>query len=182
MKEGLNTVAFPNPGRGYYAVVTTVIDTKTKEPVTDYKAFQVATASLYMQSARKQMLLWLNDSATGGSLAGHTVRFTQDGKEVASAVTGEDGSAVFSFEPPAYEDPAAAESYYGKGMPPAKPVLFTIYDPSGVPVYADVTRGMTTEAYYYGGDFGRREDRYYAFFYLDRALYRPTDTVHFSGT
>lgn len=91
MKEGLNTVAFPNPGRGYYAVVTTVIDTKTKEPVTDYKAFQVATASLYMQSAQKQMLLWLNDSATGGSLAGHTVRFTQDGKEVASAVTGEDG-------------------------------------------------------------------------------------------
>lgn len=181
MKEGLNTVAFPNPGRGYYAVVTTVIDTKTKEPVTDYKAFQVATASLYMQSAQKQMLLWLNDSATGGSLAGHTVRFTQDGKEVASAVTGEDGSAVFSFEPPAYEDPAAAESYYGKGMPPAKPVLFTIYDPSGVPVYADVTRGMTTEAYYYGGDFGRREDRYYAFFYLDRALYRPTDTVRFWG-
>lgn len=66
-------------------------------------------------------------------------------------------------------------------MPPAKPVLFTIYDPSGAPVYADVTRGMTTEAYYYGGDFGRREDRYYAFFYLDRALYRPTDTVHFWG-
>ena len=181
MKEGLNTVSFPNPGKGYYAVVTTVIDTKTKEPVTDYKPFQVATASLYMQSAQKQMLLWLNDSATGGSLAGHTVRFTQDGREVASAVAGEDGSAVFSFEPPAYEDPDAAESYYGKGMPPARPVLFTIYDPSGAPVYADVTRGMTTEAYYYGGDFARREDRYYAFFYLDRALYRPTDTVRFWG-
>ena len=59
MKEGLNTVSFPNPGKGYYAVVTTVIDTKTKEQVTDYKPFQVATASLYMQSAQKQMLLWL---------------------------------------------------------------------------------------------------------------------------
>lgn len=181
MKEGLNEVSFPNPGRGYYAVITTVVDTKTKEPVTYYKAFQVATASLYMQSAQKQVLLWLNDSATGGSLAGHTVRFTQDGAQVAAATTGADGSAVFTYEPPAYENEDGPEVWYGKGMPPSKPVLFTIYDPSGAPVYADVTRGMTAEAAYYGGEFRRKEDRYYAFFYLDRALYRPTDTIRFWG-
>lgn len=194
--EGLSTVEFDNPGPGFYVVRTTVTDTKTGEPFTWYKPVQVTTPSVYMQSAKGQSLLWLNDSVSGEPLAGYTIRFLRGDfdSELASAVTGPDGTALLeivnSFWEEDYTSSGAApgeQTYRFTGFKNASAsmtpeeaeqhnslsTVFVIYDRQGTPVYADTTASLSEMAY--------PENRYYSFLYLDRALYRPTDEINFWG-
>ena len=176
MKEGLNALSFQAPDTGYCVVRTSVVDTKTGEEVVDLKPVQVATQALYFQAAKGQMFLWLNDSKAGGPLAGYRVSFLKDGAEVASAVTDEGGTALVPYSVPRDEEDGGGEVFYGKGPAPLPGTVFTIYDPAGNPVYADSTIALQPL-----DPYDAAQDRYYSFFYIDRALYRPTDTIHFWG-
>ena len=171
MEEGGNQLDLPAPTSGYALVRTSVVDTKTQEEVASYKPIQVATQSLYIQAAKGQMLLWLNDSATGGPLSGYTVEFAKDGSQLAQAVTDSEGVALVNYEVPSY----TSESY-GKGGPVLEDAVFQVRDPAGNPVYADSTISLQPV-----DSYDLPQERYYSFFYIDRALYRPTDTISFWG-
>lgn len=194
--EGLSTVDFENPGPGFYVLRTTIMDTKTREPFTWYKPIQVTTPSVYMQSAKGNTLLWLNDCQTGEALSGHTIRFLRGDfqSELASAVTDADGSALLSLPRPSWQEddsrPGAApgqQTYLFTGFPNERAsmtpeeaqsrnqlsTVFVIYDRQGTPVYADTTASLS--------DPDLPSNLYYSFLYLDRALYRPTDEIHFWG-
>lgn len=194
--EGLTTVSFDNPGPGFYIIETTVIDTKTKEPYTLYKPLQVTTPSIYMQSANGEAFFWLNDSATGQALSDYTIRFLRDDfqSELGSAVTDRDGCALLPVARPYWkEDSTRSGSNPGEiayiftgfqneraSMTPEEAqrrnslsTVFAVYDRRGTPVYADTTAALS--------DAVLKENKYYSFLYLDRALYRPTDEIHFWG-
>ena len=171
MAEGANELDLPAPDSGYALVRTSVVDTKTGEEVASYKPLQVATQSVYLQAVKGQLLLWLNDSATGGPLAGYTVEFTKESAQLAQAVTDSEGVAVVNYQVPDY-----VVQVGGKGMPEMEGETFVVRDPAGNPVYADTTVSLQPVE-----DYDRPQERYYSFFYIDRALYRPTDTISFWG-
>lgn len=194
--EGLSTVDFDNPGPGFYILRTTILDAKTQEPFTWYKPVQVATPSVYMQSAKGNTLFWLNDGQTGEALSGYTIRFLHGdfASELSSAVTEADGSAILSLPKPMWQadesrsGAAPGEQMYlftgfpneSASMTPEEAqrrnqlsTVFVIYDRQGTPVYADTTASLS--------ELDLLSNRYYSFLYLDRALYRPTDEIHFWG-
>lgn len=192
--EGLSSVSFKNPGQGFYFLRTTLYDTKTKQPLVWYKPVQVTTPSIYLQSTLGKNVLWLNDSATGAPLANHTVSFLRSDfdEPLASVNTDRDGVAMLTLPLPRWEEEyteeETAQKRYWSSLEPNNAVamtpeeanrrnllsnVFAVYDASGQPVYADSTVSLTTS--------DSPENRYYSFFYLDRALYRPTDEIQFWG-
>ncbi len=166
MDDGFPSVTYDNPGMGYYLFRCSVMDQKTGEPVVVEKPFMVSTTAVYLQAAGESDLIWLNDCTTGEALGGYTVVFTQAGEQVARFVTEMDGTALFSHT-------AVAKEPTWEGLDADDDCIFTIYDPAGKAVYTDRTACLGWDS--------RSEERYYSFFYLDRALYRPTDTVNFWG-
>lgn len=193
--EGLSTVEFAAPSPGFYLVKTTLQDSKTKEPFDLYKPIQITSPSVYMQSSKGQALFWLNDSATGEPLSGYTIRFLRGDfeSELGSAVTDAQGAAILTMPKPRWQEDGKEAIQPGEilytftgapgktvSMTPEEaqyrnslPTVFVIYDKNGNPVYADGTTSLTDEE--------MAQDRYYSFLYLDRALYRPTDEIHFWG-
>lgn len=193
--EGLSTVRFTPPEPGFYLVKTTLEDSKTKEPFDLYKPLQIASPSVYMQSSKGQAFFWVNDSATGEPLSGYTIRFLRGDfdSELGSAVTDAQGAAMLAMPKPRWQEEPGNGAETGKirytftgapgktvSMTPEEalyrnrlPTVFVIYDKEGNPVYADRTTALT--------DQEKAENRYYSFLYLDRALYRPTDEIHFWG-
>lgn len=193
--EGLSTVEFAAPAPGFYLVKTTLEDSKTKEPFHLYKPIQIATSSVYMQSTKGQALFWVNDSTTGKPLSGYTIRFLRGDfdSELGSAVTDAQGAAILTMPKPRWQEESRDGAETGEitytftgapgktvSMTPEEahyrnslPTVFVIYDKEGNPVYADGTTSLT--------DPETANNRYYSFLYLDRALYRPTDEIHFWG-
>ena len=166
LDDGFASVTYDNPGVGYYLFRCSVMDQKTGEPVVIEKPFMVSTTAVYLQAAGESDLIWLNDCASGEALGGYTVVFTQAGEQVARFVTEADGTALFSHT-------VVAKTPTWGGLDADSDCIFTIYDPDGKAVYTDRTACLGWDS--------QTEERYYSFFYLDRALYRPTDTVNFWG-
>lgn len=162
MKPGETNVTMKNPGEGFYIVKTTVEDDKTKEALISYKTFQVTAFDIYMQNSNGRMLLWLNDGNSEKTAQGYTIRFNSGTKELVSCVTGADGIATLDVPK---EMPSRVSSID----------IFEVYDPSGSLIYLDNTDTLSYQTSY------DVPDKYYSFFYVDRAVYRPTDTISFWG-
>lgn len=130
--------------------------------------FQVTDLSYYLAESTTGVLAWLNDLETGRPAAGATLH-RPDGSPAATA--GQDGVALLGPSAgPGGEETAVSG---GDGEPPHS---FWI------------ARSGTKEAvlhtgrsYGYWGAQESRSELYWRYLYLDRAIYKPTDTVHIWG-
>lgn len=200
--DGLSQVTFPNPGIGYYLVRTTVMDVKTRQELTYYKPFSVATPNVYLQSSNGQTLLWLNDFVSGQSLGGYKISFYKSTLDTpqSTIITDSNGTVVSSLPENPYwrrdydqtkekaAELAKDQMFFALSTDSGRtekmteseayernayPVIFVIRDPAGNPVYVDQLSALTE-------NYGDRQ-RYYSCFYLDRSIYHPTDTINFWG-
>ena len=135
---------------------------------------QVTDVAAYVSVSRTQTLVWVNDLATQGPLAGAAV----SGPSISETT---DGTGVAVFGTPS-DLVHLRQSYYG----------YTTTDVSGniivkaadgrelvVPL-ADIFNGYQ----YYGFreyNFQGDPSLYWRFIYTDRHLYHPGDTIHFWG-
>lgn len=163
INAGLNTLQLENPGSGAYILEAVVKHPSTEQDIRMRKIVFVTDLSVYIQSTGADVLLWANDGSDSSPLAGYTVEFYKNAFAEAflTATTDGDGVAVTDRGHPEYDYYSGAD-------------IVKIRDPSGRCVYADNTRVLNS---YYGW----KSEKYYSYFYTDRALYKPTDTVSFWG-
>lgn len=199
LTPGSNACDLPNPGQGYYIIRITL--QSEGGSISYYQPLQVTSTDVYLQSNNGETLIWLNDTESGESLAGASLVLSRADVEqsLARVTTHSDGTALLTgFVPPAWEyvgskdldpynTPASTRMTYRMTSIPGLteemtlaeadlrnhlPTVFTIYDAQGVPVYTDTTTSLRD---------GNLRNRYYGCFYVDRALYRPSDTIEFWG-
>lgn len=162
LTTGASAIELENPGPGGYIIKAEYENPLTKEKDFILRPVMVTDVSVYMQSLNGRSLLWANNGATGRPLSGHTVEMLdQNGKELASAATDSSGVAIFEID---ITDREARPEY----------VAMRIRDAGGSTVYIDRTYDMSWHDYGYS-------NRYFSYFYLDRSIYKPTDTISFWG-
>lgn len=167
LRNGLNTVRLPNPGKGIYLVRAAATDATTGQTRTLYKCLNVTDLSVYLQTANDQTLVWVNGTTDAQPREGVKVTVTgrRNGEAVAEGVTGPDGCAELLYAP--RQDGAERE----------QDTVLALYDGGDTPVYVDTTASVNLSGY----GVAEETQRYYTFFFTDRTLYHPTDTIHFWG-
>lgn len=129
--------------------------------------FQVTDLSYYLAESTTGVLAWLNDLETGRPAAG-AVLHRPDGSTAATA----DQNGVALLEPEAAVAGGSADSS-GDGEPP-----------HGFWIARSGTKEAvlhTGRSYGYWSAPESRSELYWRYLYLDRAIYKPTDTVHLWG-
>ncbi|MCL1905692.1 MAG: Ig-like domain-containing protein, partial [Clostridiales bacterium] len=154
-----------NPGPGWYLVDMQVISEGYVQGRRTQKLLQITDISLYAQTANNQLLLWLNDAATGGALAGVSVRVGS-----LAAVSDDNGVALFDVPPPKQDADKERQYYWHYDTIWKKQVRIDMKDRQ-YGAYLDV----------YGESYKHWGKIYYTYVYTDRAAYQPNDTVRFWG-
>ncbi|HXF61071.1 MAG TPA: Ig-like domain-containing protein, partial [Caldilineaceae bacterium] len=113
-------------------------------------------------------LAWLTDLQTGQPVAGQPVRFFRDGVLVGDGITGDDGTVQIEIEP----DPERRWA----------PVLAMVAEP-GDPNFALVSSEWASgiAVWDFGLNGGWTLDPLQSYFYTDRPIYRPGQTVYWKG-
>ena len=143
---------FPEPlAPGYY-----LAEAEVEGQVRQIR-FQVSDLSSYLSVTSTDTLVWLHDMATGAPVAGATVRASGD---AATAMTGADGVATLPTPQATRTEPVG---------------LYLTASAGGKEAV------LTAPASYYGYESEQASSRYWRYLYLDRALYKPEDTINIWG-
>lgn len=146
-------VILPDLEEGWYLAEISSSD-DAGHTVTLQKLIQVSPISVYCQSLNGEAFFWLNDAETGESLPGADITLTLDGTP-GHAQTGADGTALLSYSP---ADNSRAR--------------------------LEITAGGRTFVDFIKIDATAETDAafdYFSYVYLDREVYKPSDTVRFWG-
>ena len=113
-------------------------------------------------------LAWLTDLATGEPVAGRKIRFYSDGKLLSQGTTAADGTvtATLTLDPNQQWAPVLAVS----GAPG---------DPQYTVTSSDWNSGIAVYDFNLNG--GPSSNTYQSYFYTDRPIYRPGQTVYWKG-
>lgn len=155
-----------NPGPGWYLVdMRTGAGSGANKQA--QKLLQISDIAVYAQAANNQLLLWLNDAASGRAIAGADIEVA--GK---SSKSDEDGVAVIDITPGA--DLLGVWGYTYSGGDEYS------YDLRQVRInYEGRSFGEYLGAYDQG--YISPQKLYYSYVYTDRAAYQPDDTIRFWG-
>ena len=167
LRTGLNRIQFDNPGKGIYLVQASVTDPETNIPVTFYQCFNVTELAVYMQIANDRTLAWVNSTTTAATQSGLKVELSDRTTRtvLATGTTGADGSCELT-----YVDPVP------KVVKNQNDGVLSIYDAAGNIIYTDVTATLQP-----GSKPPELNPKFFTFFFTDRLLYHPTDTISFWG-
>ncbi len=113
-------------------------------------------------------LVWLTDLATGQPVADQSVRFFSEGLLVGEGTTGADGTLQVNIRPNPDATWAATVAIAG-----------TPGDPSYAVVSSDWSTGISV--WDFGLSGGWTLDAIQSFFYTDRPIYRPGQTIYWKG-
>ena len=162
-----NRLTVPSPGEGCYIVSATYTDPYTDKETEVRTSYFFTPLSVYMQSSNRETLIWLNSAASGAPLSGYEVVF--DAFANHRGITNREGLLILPHETFEDEpDPVKRDKLMERNNNPA----FSVYAPNGSLVYYDDT-DLQMATYH--------EERYYSYFFIDRTLYRPEDTICFWG-
>ncbi len=138
---------------------------------------QVTDVASYVSLSSNKTLVWVNDLATKGPLAGAQLELLGTGVDAVS-----DDEGIASFDTPAELVSESADEWGYVHTETSGNLLVTAPDGRSavVPLGPVLTRsyryyGYRTYGYHYAGD------EYWHHISTDRPLYLPTDTVHFWG-
>jgi len=164
-------VLFPAPlPSGFYLVEA------TSEGGKGQGWLQVTDIATHATVSAGKTLVWVNDVAAQGPLAGATLSLT-DGSYVATT----DGQGVAFFDTPPSLLQTSAGEYGYKEVETVQDMVVT--DSGGrqalVPLGRSSSLEMSGGFYAYGS--AQERDLYWNYVYIDRPLYLPKDTVHFWG-
>lgn len=146
---------------GYYVVMAEY------DGVSRSVFFQVSNLTAYLQPAEGQSLLWVHDLSSGEAVNNATVTFYATGK---SAKTDKNG--VVTIEIPSADDEDKSTSKYDYNYEAKNDIYFIKSGDQSLIVYDN---GYTA----YGSQSSANYN--WQYLYLDRALYRNSDTVNFWG-
>lgn len=168
LRNGLNKVELENPGKGIYLVKASTTDSYTNLPYTFYKCLNVTDLAVYLQATDKETLVWVNNTTTSAAQTGLKAELSDRTTKtvLADGVTGADGSCVLSYR----------EDIPKKVLENGTDGVLSIYGAGGEVIYTD-----TTSSFFPGRENAAYDNRYYTFFFTDRTLYHPTDTIRFWG-
>lgn len=125
-----------------------------------YLLIQSSDLSVFFMQSGKDMLLWVNDAATGKPVEGAT--FAMEGDlTLPTVTTGQDGTAIVADHDDLYN-----ENWNSSGV-------FTIT--SGDRVFVDGTYFDSAHNYQHPNQL------YYSYLFTDRPIYRTTDTINVWG-
>lgn len=162
-------VRFPEPlPPGYYLVSGSAGDLKPQAWL------QVTNLAAYASMSERATLVWVNDVATKGPVAGAEVAVA-GGARVGS--TGADGALLFDTPAGAL---GVADDALGRRVESAGHLVVTAGKATSVVPLGVTIGGASTfdfRAYEFAGDPGR----FWRFVSTDRTLYRSTDTVNVWG-
>ena len=139
--------------RGYYLVEAKAHD------LTRQAFFQVSDLAVYASITSTDTLVWVNDLKTKGGIAGASVKSLDGDKE---ATTGADGVATF-----------ATSSFFD--------LKSGDYEDRYIRVSKDGASSIVPLTISYEAPGDSSDNNYWYYFYTDRSLYKPTDTINFWG-
>lgn len=161
--------------QGAYIMEINTTDQERYTFDTSRRIFQVSDIALYLQTAKNETMAWANSIGNTRSFEGTTIEFSQfitpTGETTAYELqaTGTLDSDGISFLHYPLEE-AEKSGYETESM--GKQV--SLRDKEGNLIYVDATNVLSN---YYS----EPTNLYYSYLYLDRAMYRPTDTIQFWG-
>lgn len=148
---------FPSPlSEGHYLVKCISGDKIIQAHV------QVSSISTYIMVLKDRALVWVNHTRSGEPLEGAVVAL----EGLNDIKTNNEGVAIINQKVPA---PVNNEYYY-----------FKISSKGSSAFFARLLSDTHTY-YYYESEYEDINDTYWKYFYLDKGLYLPTDTVNFWG-
>ncbi len=150
---GPSFVILPDLSEGWYLADIWVSDAAGNE-YTIQKLLQVSALSVYYQALNGEALVWLNDAQSGKQVSDAKITLTV-GNTTSTTKTGSDGVATFSYDS---DQAAYAELSVSAGSR-------TFVDLVEIDTIAESSASNS----------------YYAYLYLDREIYQPTDTVYYWG-
>ncbi|MFH1170993.1 MAG: Ig-like domain-containing protein [bacterium] len=161
-----NIARFPSGfDRGYYLITFPFGGTTFQTPLV------VSELSASLTLTKNTALVWIADLATNTPLVGATVKDTLGHT---TATTDGTGVAQLATPPqllPVDGDVAISRGYLLVNAPDGRQTLVPL-----VPETQDLWKsGMST------GGMTRRNDNFWTYFWTDRTLYRPTDTLNLWG-
>lgn len=139
---------------------------------------QVTDVASYVALSNTKTVIWVNDVATGGPLAGAKVELA--GQSGTLGMSGNDGLAQFDTPKAAYESKKL--SYSSTGSQRSGKGAFVVTDAQGrsavVPLAPNATRTYTGITSDYQDGVARD---YWHFMAADRPIYQPTDKINVFG-
>ena len=153
-----------NPGPGWYLVDMQVVREDIEQELRAQKLLQITDIAVYTQTANNQLLLWLNDAASGQSLNGAQVTVGEQ-----TALSDAEGVALLDILPPPRSE--QNDDYYQWNYSSNEKIVRIKQGEKQYGAYMDV----------YGRQDQLLEEIYYTYVYTDRAAYQPDDTVNFWG-
>ncbi|MFO1519469.1 MAG: MG2 domain-containing protein [bacterium] len=139
----------------------------TVDPVTTHTRVQLTDTALALKTYENQIFIWAVDIATGEGKVGLPLQVWKDNTLIATGFT--DGEGLFRFIN------NTIDFSYEK-------LTVVADDPKGFSyLSSDDSKGIEPDAF--GVSYARPNlvKNYFAFLHTDRPLYRPSQTVHFSG-
>lgn len=137
------------------------------------KLLQIQPTAVYTQNGPRELLLWLNDTASGKAVSGARLEIYQDpfsGRQPDFTVQGSsDGILTFDTTQLGKREDWAAKGRYESAF-----LLYSLTTPEGRAYYDVLTS-------HYWGDSESVWQQYYGFLYTDRPIYHPSDTVKYWG-
>lgn len=162
-----DVLVFPEPlGAGWY-VFEASVDGGDEPALLQQVAFQVTDLSAYAVSSTQKGLLWINDASEGSAVSGATAQvLSSDGKKkTIDAKSDKDG--ILDFD----NDEIASSEMSSDGESKERHYIKVTDDRLRSILIPSVAKNQPLPA----------GDRYWAYLYVDRTQYQPTDTVKFWG-
>ncbi len=132
----------------------------------------VSRANLALKESQGQALLWLTDLRTGQGMPGTDVSIFPSGQPAVSARTDSQGLAMGLWAP---DKDQAASSF------DAWATVVAIAGPDSDPAVASTDWSGASAPWMFNLPFDPTLSQYRAYFYTDRSIYRPGQTVYFKG-
>ena len=157
------------PGAYFLTVAAPELNVQDENRLTDQAALILSDANLVVKKSQYgSSLAWLTDLKTGDPLPGIPIRFTMDGNQVGSQITDEEGVAQLYLDMPPDRQWTPVVAISGEEGDPAYAVTSTDWNDGIAPWDFNLIAG-------YGGEPVK------AYFYTERPIYRPGDTVYWKG-
>lgn len=164
-----DTSGDPLPPGTYFLTTDSPELDSTDTPSSGDAALVISRANLVMKKSENgSSLAWLTDLMTGEPVAGTEVRFFMDGQEVGEQVTDADGIAMLELAMPDERSWAPVVALSGSAGSHDFAVTSSDWNDGIAPWDFDLASG-------WGGEPVQ------SYFYTDRPIYRPGDTVHWKG-
>jgi uncharacterized protein YfaS (alpha-2-macroglobulin family) len=158
-------VAYTGEGGSLLPGVYVLLAQSTPNTGTTRHMLIVGNATLTMYSAADQVSVWATDVQSGQPLANVPIRVYDSAGQIGSARTDADGLAVMPVPP--------APDYFA--------TRYAVLDDGG---HFGITFNRWTDGidpYYFGVPVETMPQRYTAYLYTDRPVYRPGQPVYFRG-